>query len=100
MPIKAITNEQLVANGFKPVEYKKQEGVFYAKTLKAADMPYFSEHVVDDMYVFDCDTIVVEVCPDGRVQLVDQDTHYVEEAVPVDSEEGRALLADAGFIFN
>lgn len=93
------TREELIANGFKPVNYPDQDGEFLAKTLTASDMPYFMQHVVDGEYIFDTDTIVVEVCPDGMVQLVDNDTDYLEEGVPMDSDEGKALLRDAGFHF-
>ena len=100
-----ITIEALVANGFEPTTYDGQPGTFYVKKLKASQMPYFNEHVVDNELVFDTDEIVVEVF-DGEengapllvVQLVDQNTDYFEEAVPVESKEGLALLKDAGFI--
>lgn len=90
---------ELEKYGFKPVSYRQQEGTFYAKTLAASDMPQFLKHVVDNEIVFDTDKIVVEVCPDNTVQLVDQDNDYVQEPVLVGSAEGRALLRDAGFIF-
>lgn len=95
-----ITVDQLVANGFSPKVYDQQEGTFYLKILKAAAMPNFNANVVDGDSVFDTDDIAVEVCPDGRVQLVDQNTDYYQEGVPVDSPEGRALLEDAGFKFS
>lgn len=96
----SITNDQLIANGFKPVNYDGQEGTFYTKILKASAMPRFSKHVVDGETVFDTDNIVVEILPNGSVQLVDQDSDYVEEAVSVDSQAGCDLLEDAGFVFN
>lgn len=99
MNTSVITREQLEQSGFKPVKYEGQEGIFMAKTLKSNDMPYFMEHVVDGEYVFDTDDVVVEVGPDNRVQLVDLNTDYFEESVPVDSDEGRTLLIDAGFVF-
>ena len=100
-----ITIEALIANGFEPTIYDGQPGTFYVKKLKASQMPYFNAHVVDNELVFDTDEIVVEVFEDDEngapllvVQLVDQNTDYFEEAVPVESKEGQALLKDAGFI--
>lgn len=91
------TREELIANGFNPVTYPGQEGEFLSKTLKASDMPSFYDDVVDFDTVFDTDTVIVEVTPMNTVQLVVLDSDYAEEGVPVDSEEGMALLRDAGF---
>jgi hypothetical protein len=94
-----VSVENLIANGFNPVTYDGQDGTFYAKRLAASSMPNFYKNVVDNEIVFDSDDIVVEVCPNWCVQLVDQDSDYFEEGVPVDSPEGHALLIDAGFVF-
>lgn len=93
-----ITPSLLEANGFLPRSYKGQKGVFYAKCLKAAEMPSFCQNVVDNARVFDTDHIVVEVCPTGTVQLVDMDSDYVEKA-DADSPEALEILVDAGFSF-
>lgn len=95
-----ITTDQLIANGFKPVQYEGQDGTFFTKVLKASAMPRFSKNVVDGETVFDTDNIVIEVIPNGFVQLVDQNSDYFEEGVSVDSQAGRDLLEDAGFVFN
>lgn len=94
-----IPPEQLIAHGFLPVTYPDQEGTYYAKTLKAKAMPGFLQRAVDNDVIFETDDIVVEVCPDNKVQLVDQNSDYYEEPVLVTSSAGRALLKDAGFEF-
>lgn len=79
--------ENLLATGFVETRYKGQEGVFYTKQMKASDVPYLAQKVVDDDLLF-C------VCPDGEVQLVYGDQF---EKAPMLSAEGRALLVDSGY---
>jgi hypothetical protein len=91
----------LKAAGFVETVYKGQSEVFLTKKMPVADMPYAREHIVDNEYVFDTDTAIIEVVPDPLfpgcgVQLAMQDSDYVEDAVSVSSEEGLALLRDAG----
>ncbi len=93
------TREKLLAAGFMPTVYQGQNGEYLAKELKASQMPYFMAHIVDNEIVYESDRIVVEVCPNDTVQLADQDADYFEDPVPLDSEEGRALLTDAGCTF-
>lgn len=95
-----IPAEQFITNGFLRVIDDYREGTFYVKTLKACAMPYFFEHVVDGKSVFETDNIVVEVGSDGYLKVWDENTDYCGQEVPMDSPEGRALLADAGFVFS
>lgn len=86
--------ENLLRMGFAPAEYEGQDGVFYVKKLKASDVPYLAEKVVDNDVLFDDDQVTYCVCPDGEVQLVYGDQH---EKGPMSSPEGRALLLDIGY---
>ena len=89
-----VTTEQLVASGFAPTA----TGSGMAKTLKAADMPYFREHIVDNNIAFETDDISVSVNSDGTLTLEDLMTGYREDGILANSDEGVALLVDAGFI--
>lgn len=89
--------EALKAAGFKPVTYPGQDGTYYAKTLLVLDMPYMKEHAIDNEVIFEDTQLIVEVTPDARVQMTAVNTSYVEDPIGIDTEEGRALLRDAGF---
>jgi hypothetical protein len=87
---------KLKSAGFVETTYQGQPGVFLTK-----NMPYAREHIVDNENIFDTDTAIIEVVPDplfpgGGVQLAMQDCDYMEEAISISSEEGLALLRDAG----
>ncbi|CAB3754193.1 hypothetical protein [Paraburkholderia humisilvae] len=86
----------LTASGFAPVEYHGQQGTFYTKKLCVAAMPYMRTHAIDQDTIFETTEMVVEVTPDGRVQMTAIDTDYVEEPVGIDTEDGAGLLRDAG----
>lgn len=93
--------EKLKAAGFVETTYPGQEGIFLTKRMPIRDMPYASEHIVDNEIVGETDTAVIEVVPDplfpgGGVQMVVDQCDYVEETVSVTSAEGLALLRDAG----
>lgn len=93
--------QQLKAAGFVETTYPGQEGVFLTKRMPVAHMPYASEHIADGEWVSTTDTAVIEVVPDplypgGGVQMAVENTDYMEEPVALDSEEGLALLRDAG----
>ncbi|GIL13732.1 MAG: hypothetical protein BroJett038_24520 [Chloroflexota bacterium] len=95
--------EKLKAAGFVETTYPGQHGVFLTKRMPIQDMPYAREHIVDNEIVCETDTAVVEFVPDplfpgGGVQMTVAQCDYIEEAVAVSSEEGQALLRDAGVV--
>ncbi len=92
------TIDRLVVSGFAPKRYKGQEGVFYRKDLRLGEMPYAKEHIVDDDDFFESTKAVIEVTPDGRVQFFIEERDYLEGPHPIDSDDGQALLKDAGFV--
>lgn len=92
--------ERAKAYGFEPTTYPGQPGEFLTKRLQAGQMPYIAEHVVDGEYVGEFDVCVVEITPIDTVQLTIEKTDYMEEGVPLGSDEGRFLLADAGVKFD
>ena len=93
--------EKLKAAGFVETTYPDQPGIFWTKHLPIADMPYASEHIADGFLVSETDTAIVETVPDvafkgGGVHMLVLRSDYAEDIVAVDSEEGLALLRDAG----
>lgn len=69
----------------------------FLKQLIAMEMPYVCEHVVDDENVFDSTQVLVEVSITGNVTLTVPDFEGANEGpVSVDSDEGLAILRDAG----
>ena len=88
--------EILTAAGFKPCANPSIGTSSLIKQLKAWDMPYVREHIVGTMGVTDSDLVFVEVQPDGVVVLGIEAVGYYEEAVATDSDEGQAILRDAG----
>jgi hypothetical protein len=92
-----INKDDLLAAGFAEKTYENQVGIFIAKSLKAWDMPYMKEHVIDGEYIFEDSDVVVEVTPRNEVQLFVAHADYLEGPYPVDSEDGHALLKDAGY---
>lgn len=90
--------ELLQRAGFKETFHPDQieKRAFWTKTLKAREMPYVREHLVEEGGAITEDTeVVVEVTPDGGVQMTVGPDYY-EEPVPLESDEGFGLLRDAG----
>lgn len=93
--------EKLKAAGFVETTYPGQDGVFLTKRMPISDMPYAREHIIDGDWVGETDIAVIEYVPanhfpGGGVQMSVDKTDYMEEAVLVTTEEGLALLRDAG----
>ena len=93
--------EKLKAAGFVETTYPGQDGVFLTKRMPVQDMPYVSEHIVDNELVCERDIAVVEFVPDplfpgGGVQMTVEQWDYIEDAVSASSDEGLGLLRDAG----
>lgn len=86
---------QLIAAGFKPATHEGQVGEFLAKRCRVEDMPYAHAHVEDGDMVLGTMQAITEITPEGHVQMLIADADYVEGPIPVDSDEGRALIADA-----
>jgi hypothetical protein len=90
-----VTDEQLLAAGFAGCG----EGRFI-KRLKAEDMPYVSEHIVDDVNLSERAEVLVEVSSDRMVKMtIPSFDKASEPPIPMDTVEGRALLRDAGVRF-
>lgn len=90
-----MNRSELIANGFKPTTYEGQVGEFLTKRCRVEDMPYSHAHVEDGDIILGAMEAITEVTPDGRVQMMIAAADYVEGPVPVDSDEGRALINDA-----
>jgi hypothetical protein len=87
-----VTDEQLLAAGF----CQSPQGTL-VKRLKALDMPYFNEHIVDEVNVSERTEVLVEVSSERLVSMqVPAFEEVSEPPIPMDTDEGRALLRDAG----
>lgn len=75
--------------------HEGQEGEFLTKKARVEQMPYASKHLVDDDFIFGTSEAITEVIPGGLVQLHIPDADYVEGPLPVESDEGQALIKDA-----
>lgn len=89
-----IDISQLEEAGFMQVRYKGQDGTFYRRDTVVSSMPYLGERT-DGEYIHGECIACTEVTPNGMVILLIAETDYSEEAVPLDSEEGQALVRDA-----
>lgn len=88
----------LLAAGFQPAYQAALGPGTLVKVMTAWDMPYVREHIVGTMGVTDSELVVIEVVPEGPVQMRIDAVGYIEEPVPVDSDEGLGVLRDAGVL--
>lgn len=89
--------------GFTDKYYEGQDGVFLAKRILCSAMPELGKKIIDGNYVTINSFCIVELCPDGCIQvcLVGEEIDYHETYNP--STEGDAWLAlaiDAGVDVN
>ena len=90
-----MDRETLLAGGFVPTTYEGQAGEFLVKSVPISSMPYAGEHLVDNDMVYPEFTGITEVIPVGMVQMYIPEADYLEGPVPLESDEGQALLRDA-----
>lgn len=104
-PDPLFNHMSFVANGFVPKRTQPNGPESYVKVMEAWAMPYVREHIIGmgksnsnlrTEGVDDNSIATIEVSSDGQVTLSIGE-YYKEEPVPVDSDEGRAVLRDAGF---
>lgn len=93
--------EKLKSAGFLETTYPGQDGVFWTKRMPISEMPYAREHVADGEWVAETDIAIIEyvpasLFPGGGVQMTVVNTDYMEETISITTEEGLALLRDAG----
>lgn len=89
--------ELLVSCGFKGGWCNANRRELFIKRMPAREMPYINEHVVGTNSVFGGDTVTIEVSLDeNTVELSIETSRYYEEATSLDTEEGMAILKDAG----
>jgi hypothetical protein len=100
----SVTTQMLVAAGFEVIA---GSGVTLRKCMQACEMPYFNEHVVDEVNIGPQDLAVLTVSADRMVEFsVYQsgsdhtssvlEALYHEPPVSIDTEGGLGLLGDAG----
>lgn len=88
--------DQLVQAGFQ-IHNAGSFNAGFQKRLVAQDMPYISEHVVDNDNVFESTEVLVEVSITGEVTLRICDFEGGNEGpVNINSDEGKSILRDAG----
>lgn len=77
-----------------------QNGNTFSKTLRAEDIPYFAEHIVDNKVVHSSTQIQVVVnLEDRTLQMSGLNDHYEEGPYSIDESNGRQALADVGVVF-
>ncbi len=85
------------AAGFVDSTYENQVGVFLKKVLACSDMPNVKATIVNGEYITDDSKCVVEIVPDGDLQLYIDDDDYHERYNFFENKEGfLALAKDAG----
>lgn len=95
VPAPSITRDELIANGFVPTTLADTSGEYLVKVMRAYQMPYTREHIVSTGEVANEDIVTLEVSPARMLRMTIGET-YEEEPVPLDSEEARGVLRDAG----
>jgi hypothetical protein len=70
-------------------------GEFLTKRLRVEQVPYASQHLVDNDYIRGTSEAITEILPGGYIQMLIPESDYLEGPVPLESEEGRVLLTDA-----
>jgi hypothetical protein len=104
-PAPLFSHQSLVANGFVPKRLQPNGPESYVKVMQAWAMPYVREHIIEvgrnnpnmrTEGVDDNSIATIEISPDGQVTFSIGE-YYKEDPVPVDSDEGRGILRDAGF---
>lgn len=90
-----MDKEYLVSGGFVPTTYDGQDGEFLTKRVCVGNMPHAAEHLIDGDLIFGSSEAVTEIIPGDLVQFHIPDADYLDGPVPVDSDEGQALIRDA-----
>lgn len=91
-----ITAELLELAGFTAATYPDSEGVFYIKRLPIHTMPSVARDLVDGDNIQSADELCIEVCPNNTIQLLVLSVDHAETDIPLDSDEGREILREAG----
>ena len=99
-----VTTQMLIDAGFAPVA--GAEGSL-GKCMKAGDMPYLNEHVVDDVHIGAEDIAVLIADADrvlhfsvhergATIHATESTALYAEIPVSIDTDDGMGTLRDAG----
>lgn len=98
-----LSQEQVQAfynAGFQDVVYEGQEGVFLVKKFETQQLPYVKEHLIDDDFIWEGEACVVELIPDGSIQLAINESDYYERYFLVGEEANpeiwSSMAKDAG----
>jgi len=83
--------ERLLAAGFKRKTYDGQDGEFIARTFRLGELPLFEDLVKEHEMNPDAHA-VIELCPDGLLQVCVDDLDAPWTALWIDSVKGAALL--------
>lgn len=84
----------LIAAGFT------QNGNIFNKTMRAEDIPYFAEHIVDNELVFGTTEIQMVINTEDRtLQMSGVNETYEEGPYSIDENDGRQAMRDMGVVF-
>ncbi|WP_274644214.1 hypothetical protein [Pseudomonas serbica] len=100
----SVTTQMLIDAGFEVIA---GADTTLRKRMQACEMPYFNEHVVDEVNIGPQDLAVLTVSADRMVEFSvfqsgsdhtssTSGVLYHEPPVSIDSEEGLGMLGDAG----
>lgn len=85
------------AAGFIDYTYKGQDGVFLRKEMDCGDMPNVKATIINGDYITDDSRCVIELVPNGNLQMYIADDDYHECYDFDNTKEGFLALAhDAG----
>lgn len=89
-----MQREELIELGFTPTHYQGQEGEFLVLKTKIEMIESVRTMLAGDDYFEDGTEVIIDVCPGGQIQLYVSDADF-HDNYPIDSDGGRALLAEA-----
>lgn len=93
-PVLPVDRDSLVQHGFAPTRYDGQDGEYLTKRLAVDALANLGPDLIRFADLDPSELAIVEVCPDGTVQLYIPAADLLHGRHPLDSDSGRAYIAD------